>query len=80
MRHHPEHGHGPSEPDYEFRHHLYSVLVLLGCRKDIAALLKKSQDGWIASEDVEEVKRYAAGLIDQTKDKLANINKMTIQT
>jgi hypothetical protein len=65
--------------DFDFRHHLYDTLILLGCKKQIADLLIASQDFVITEGDVDQLRKYNATLIDQTKDRLMNINSIKIQ-
>jgi hypothetical protein len=33
-----------NESDFDFRHHLYNTIILLGGKKEIAGLVKKSMD------------------------------------
>jgi hypothetical protein len=66
-------------PDFDFRHYLYDTIILLGGRKEIADLLKKSQDYKVSSGDIDNLRRYNCGLIDEVKRRLMSINTMTIQ-
>lgn len=66
------------DADYEFRHHLYSALILLGCKKEIADLLEKSQDYAVTEGDVNKVRQYCIDLEDGVKNRLRNVNTMQI--
>jgi hypothetical protein len=65
--------------DFDFRHHLYDTIILLGGKKEIADLLKRSMDYGITEEDITAVRNYNLDLIDQTKEKLTQINKTKIR-
>jgi hypothetical protein len=66
--------------DFDFRYHLYDTLILLGGRKEIADLLARSQDYAISESQVNELRKYNASLIDETKDRLVNIHTIKIRT
>ena len=75
-------GHGKSESrqnDYDFRHHLYQTVILLGGKKEIAHLLVKSQDFHVSENDVGNLKRYNVELIDNLKSRLSNISNVKIR-
>lgn len=74
--------HGESEysSDFDFRHHLYDTIILLGGRKEIADLVKKSMDAAITGKDIDAVKRYNVELVAQAKDRLAHINKLKVSS
>jgi len=65
--------------DYDFRHHLYDALILLGARREIAELLKKSLDYRITDSDVTALRNYNAELINETKGRLTQINTIKIR-
>lgn len=58
-------------------HHLRDTLILLGCEVRFADLVEFPQD--ISEEDIDDLRRFNGKLIDQTKDKLVNINKIAIE-
>ncbi len=64
--------------DFDFRHHLYDTIVLLGGRKDVADMLVKSQDGQINEADVEALRNYNISLFAATKGRLGSLNKLRI--
>jgi hypothetical protein len=68
-----------SPADYDFRHYLHDTIVLLGGKKQVADLLVKSQDGHVKETDVKEVRKYNGALIDETKDRLANVHKVKVR-
>ena len=68
-----------SSADFDFRHHLYSALILLGCKREIAELLKKSLDGAVRPADVEAVRRYCIDLEEGLKNRLRNVNTLKVQ-
>jgi hypothetical protein len=70
--------HSDSDPEFDFRHFLRDTLILLGCKKEIADLLNKSQDMKITFPDVEMVRHYNAELLEGLKDRLHHINKMKV--
>lgn len=63
-----------SDPDFDLRQCLYDTLILLGGEKHIAEFLKKSCDGSISREEVNEIRRYNFRLIEGVKDRLSNCN------
>jgi hypothetical protein len=65
--------------DFDFRHHLYDTLILLGAPRDIAGLLKKSLDSGLAEFDIDELRKYNIALIENAKERLTRINKLRIQ-
>jgi hypothetical protein len=65
--------------DFDFLHHLHDTIILLGGRKEIARLLMKSQDYQITRSDIDELRKYNGALIDQIKDRLANIHKIKVR-
>jgi hypothetical protein len=69
----------PHPNDYDFRHHLRQTIILLGGKKEIADLLIRSQDYQITQSDIDELKKYNVSLIDQLKNRLANIYKRRIR-
>ena len=64
--------------DFEFRHHLYDTIVLLGGKKEIADILKRSEDLAVTDADIDELRKYNIGLLESTKSRLANINVTAI--
>jgi len=67
-----------SSEDFDFRHHLYNTLILLGVPKDIADLLRKSEDFAITDADLMKLRNYNCDLLDQTKEKLTQISTKKI--
>ncbi|HXR47746.1 MAG TPA: hypothetical protein VN784_09925 [Candidatus Limnocylindrales bacterium] len=65
--------------DFDFRHHLYDTIILLGGKKEIADLLIASQDLMVTRGDVDQLRNYNAALVDRVKARLANIKKTKIQ-
>lgn len=61
---------------HEFYYILHDVLLLSGVPIEIAGKAKNPDA--ITDSDIEEVLNLGCKLIDETKFKLANINKMTI--
>ena len=64
--------------DDQFAHHLHDTIILLGGRVQIANLLLNPQA--ITEADVTRLRHYNADLLTRLKDRLADINKMTIRT
>lgn len=64
--------------NYKFFHHLYDTLILLGATPEIATMVRNPDV--ITESDVDELRIFNGKLIDSTKDKLSNINKLTIAT
>lgn len=60
--------------DFDFRNSLYNTLILLGCKYDIALLLKKSMDYGVTESDIEALRNYNTDLFEETKEKLTRIN------
>lgn len=60
----------------EFFYHLHDTLVLLGADARLVELL--DNPGEICASDVEHLRRYNGQLIDATKSKLVNVNKLAI--
>ena len=60
----------------EFFYHLHDTLVLLGADAKLAALLDNPDA--IRAADVDHLRRYNGQLIDATKAKLVNINKLAV--
>ena len=69
-----------SPADFEFLHHLFDTIILLGGRRDIAGLLKKSLDLGVTNADVDLLRNYNIELLTEAKHRLASINKLRIQT
>lgn len=69
-----------STTDFDFRHHLYDTIILLGGKKEIADLLKASEDYAVTEADIEGIKRYNISLMEQTKTRLVGLNKIKIRT
>lgn len=60
----------------EFLHHLHDTLILLGAEKVFADLVESPET--INDCDVKNLRRYNCDLINKVKEKLENINKITI--
>jgi len=61
----------------DFLHHLHDTIILLGVEDDFANLLKDPNK--IIDSDVDKLRALNGNLIDATKTKLVNINKITIK-
>jgi len=61
----------------EYVRFLHNTLVLLGCDVRFATLLNNPEI--ITEADIAELKQYNLNLIDETKDRLANINSKKVQ-
>ncbi len=61
---------------HNFFHHLRDTIILLGGEIEIANLLEKPDE--ITESDVDNLRRFNCKLIDATKDKLVNINKIKV--
>jgi hypothetical protein len=68
-----------ASPDFDFRHHLYDTILLLGGKKEIADLLEKSIDGAITEMDVDALRNFNIELIESAKRRLASIHTIKIQ-
>ena len=64
--------------DFDFRHHLYDTILLLGGKKEIAELLKKSQDGMVEEADIDALRKYNISLFTDAKTRLNNLNALRI--
>jgi len=60
----------------QFFHHLHDTLTLLGAGQRFAKLVEFPET--IKIEDVDALRNYNCKLIDLTKDKLVNLNKIAI--
>lgn len=60
----------------DFFHHLRDTIILLAGEIEIANLLERPDD--ITEADVNELRRFNCKLIDATKDRLVNINKIKV--
>ena len=67
-------------PDFELRHFMRDVILLLGAPIDIADLLDKSKDGMVTSSDVNRVRNYACELFNEHKTRMASLRKLKIRT
>ena len=74
------HGEQSASPDFDFRHHLYDTILLLGGSKEIADLVKKSMDYAITDKDVRKLRNYNAELVTLAKDRLAHLNTLKVVT
>lgn len=61
---------------HEFYHRLYDVMLLSEIPIKIATKAKNPDA--VTEADAEEVRALACKLIDETKFRLANINKITV--
>lgn len=71
----------PSSPEQqaavrEFFHHLHDTLVLLGADANLAELVESPET--IRAAHVDDLRRYNGKLIDATKYRLVNINKLAV--
>jgi hypothetical protein len=57
-------------------HHLRDTIILLGGDIKIANLLGRPDD--IDESDIDQLRSFNCKLIDSTKDKLVNINKIRV--
>lgn len=60
----------------EFLHHLRDTIILLGGGTRIASMVERAESANAA--DVDELRRLNCRLIDATKERLVNINSLTI--
>jgi hypothetical protein len=60
----------------KFLHHLRDTIILLGVEVELANLMVAPND--IAELDIDRLRQFNIMLIEATKNKLANINKMKI--
>lgn len=60
----------------DFFHHLRDTIILLGGGTKIANMLKHPDA--ISESDVDALRRINCRLIDSTKEKLVNINKIKV--
>ncbi len=60
----------------KFLHHLRDTIILLGVEVELANLIVAPND--IAESDIDRLRQFNIMLIEATKNKLANINKMKI--
>jgi len=60
----------------KFLHHLRDTIILLGGEAELADLLVASND--ISELEIDKLRQFNITLIEATKNKLANINKMKI--
>lgn len=67
-------------PDFDFRHHLYDTILLLGGKKRIADLVKKSLDYGITDSDLQVLRNYNTELITLAKERLAHLNTLKLIT
>ena len=66
-----------SKPElHNFLHHLHDTLVLLGAETRFAELVNNPET--IDESDVSDLRCYNGKLVDETKHKLVNINKITV--
>lgn len=61
----------------DFFHHLHDTLVLLGADEEIANLVETPE--MISESHVFDLRRFNGKLIDATKSKLVNINKLAVE-
>ena len=61
---------------FDFFYHLRDTAILLGMDARFADLLKTPEV--ITEADVVELRKYTGKLIDETKHKLININRLTV--
>ena len=62
----------------KFFHHLRDTIILLGGEAGLADLLVAPYD--IAESDIDRLRQFNCKLIDATKHKLVNINKIKVTT
>lgn len=60
-----------------FLHHLRDTIIILGGGTKIANMVENA--GTASEADVDELRRVNIRLIDSTKERLVNINTMTIK-
>jgi hypothetical protein len=77
--HHNDNENGEYSPEFDFHHHLYDTILLLGGRKQIADLVKKAMDCAVTDSDIDALRRYNTELITLAKDRLANLNSITLR-
>ena len=70
----------PGSSDSHFRYHLHDTIILLGGKKEIAAMLARSGRELPLSEaDVSALRNYNITLLEQTKSRLDNINTLNVR-
>lgn len=60
----------------QFLHFLHDTLILLGSGSHLANLVNNPDD--ICQEDIDDLRNFNIKLIDNTKQKLVDINKIAI--
>jgi hypothetical protein len=60
----------------QFLHHLRDTIVLLGGGTQLANMVERADV--VTESDVDEVRRINCRLIDATKERLVNLNKLSI--
>jgi hypothetical protein len=60
----------------EFLHHLRDTILLLGGGAALAEMVERAESA--SDSDVDELRRINCRLIDATKERLANLNKISI--
>lgn len=62
----------------EFLHYLYDTVILLGGGKAVGNMVKRCENGNITDDDIDALRDINIQLINNTKDKLVNMNTMEI--
>lgn len=66
--------------DFDFRHHLYDTLILLGAPLEIAEMLKKSEDFGVTETDIDILRNFNCRMIDGLKTRLVSINTVSVRS
>ncbi len=61
----------------QYLHHLKDTLILLGCKIKFVSLLEQPKD--INKSDIDDLRKFNCKLLDETKEKLSNINTIKIK-
>ena len=62
----------------EFLHHLRTTIIMLGGGTKLANMVERAESA--SATDVDELRQLNINLIDSAKDRLANINTITVAT
>lgn len=66
-------------PEFEFWHHLYDTVLLLGGRKDVADMVVKALDDQLTAADVHALRAFNSDLTTLAKDRLAYLYTITVR-
>lgn len=66
--------------EFEFRHIMRDILLLLGSPKEVADILDNTQDRPITDVELLLARQYACDLFAQAKHRLAYLHTIKLQT